>query len=75
MIESQQHSNIDESEMGQLHALHLNENAIAKVRASMPKGPSLTVCEDCGDDIPVERQLAVQGCTTCIYCKTRREKK
>jgi phage/conjugal plasmid C-4 type zinc finger TraR family protein len=73
-----QHSNMEEAEMGQLQALHLNMNAIAAHRAAMEKKaaqPSLAECEDCGDDIPEARQAAVVGCTTCIYCQTKREKK
>lgn len=73
-IESVQHSNIEESEMGQLHALHLNENAIAAVRAAMPTGASLEECVDCGEAIPLARRLAAQGCTRCITCQTIHER-
>jgi phage/conjugal plasmid C-4 type zinc finger TraR family protein len=72
-IESVQHSNIEESEMGQLHAMHLNLNAIDAVRARIPTGNSLAVCIDCGDDIPEARRLAAKGCTRCIVCQTRNE--
>lgn len=64
------YNNEEEAEMGQLHAIHLNLNAIAAIRNKIPKGPSLEECEDCGDDIPKERQLAVAGCTRCIHCQT-----
>jgi len=77
-IESYQHSNIEEGEMGQLHAMHLSMNAVAKHSAAMAKQaaqPSLEECEDCGDDIPEARRIAVPGCTTCIYCKALREKR
>lgn len=77
-IESLQHSNAEEAEMGQLQALHLNMNAIAAHRAAMAlqaKNPSLEECEDCGDTIPEARRVAVPGCTTCIYCKGLREKR
>ena len=36
-------------------------------------GESLTECEACGNDIPEERQQAVQGCTLCIACAEVRE--
>jgi RNA polymerase-binding transcription factor DksA len=68
-IESVQHSNIDESEMGQLHALHLNDNAIAAVRNSMPTGESLEYCTDCCESIPLARRNAARGCIRCIYCQ------
>jgi phage/conjugal plasmid C-4 type zinc finger TraR family protein len=74
-IESVQHSNIEEAEMGQLQALHLNFNAIDAVRARLKHGPSATECADCGEDIPENRRLAVQGCDTCIYCQTLKEKR
>lgn len=72
-IESYQHSNMEEAEMAQLHADHINSNAIAAVRSKIPKGPSLSECADCGDLIPVARQLASPGCQCCIYCQTARE--
>lgn len=75
-LESYQHSNIEEGEMGQLHALHINMNALAAHSAAMAKQaskPSLEECEDCGEPIPEDRREAVAGCTTCIYCKTLRE--
>ena len=69
-IESVQHSNISEEEMGVLHSIHFSENAIAAVRARMPSGASLFHCIECGDDIPEERRLAVIGCKHCIQCKS-----
>jgi phage/conjugal plasmid C-4 type zinc finger TraR family protein len=69
------YNNEEEAEMGQLHAIHLNMNAVAAIRKKIRTGPSLTECEDCGDDIPEARQLAVQGCTTCIYCQAKKERK
>jgi phage/conjugal plasmid C-4 type zinc finger TraR family protein len=69
-FESYQHSNIEEGEMGQLHALHLSLNAIARVQAKIPRGESLEECEDCGLDIPEERRKAAKGCIRCIHCQT-----
>ncbi len=77
-FEHTQHSNIEEAEMGQLQALHLNMNALAAHRAKMEAKallPSLSECEMCGDDIPEARQEAVAGCTTCVICQTKRERK
>ena len=69
-----QHSNISEEEMGQLHGLHINDNAIAAVRRNIKTGPSLVDCEDCGEAIAEERRVAVQGCTRCIYCQSAFER-
>lgn len=74
-FESYQHTNIEENEMGQIHALHLNENAIAAVRKNIRTGPSLEECEDCGEPIPEARRVAIAGCTTCIDCQSAREKR
>jgi phage/conjugal plasmid C-4 type zinc finger TraR family protein len=74
-IQSVQHENLEESEMGALHAIHLNENALAAVRARMGTGPSLEDCTDCGESIPEDRRLAVQGCLRCIHCQTIFERK
>lgn len=65
--------NFEESEMGQLHAIHLSENAIAKVRASLSTRPSLSHCIDCGEEIQEERRKAILGVTRCIYCQFQSE--
>lgn len=72
--ESVQHSNIAEEEMGQLHSIHYAENAVNAVRQRMRTGPSLSNCTLCGDDIPLARQMAVQGCRTCITCQSSIER-
>jgi phage/conjugal plasmid C-4 type zinc finger TraR family protein len=69
MNESVQGSNIAESDMGQLHSIHLAENAVARVQASMPQGPSRWDCVDCGDKIPEQRRQAAKGCSRCILCQ------
>ena len=69
------YNNEEESEMGQLHAIHLNMNAIAEVRRKMGTGPSLEECEECGEDIPKARQEAIQGCKYCVHCQEAFERK
>lgn len=70
-----QYNNEEESEMGQLHAIHLSLNAIAAAQRKLKTGPSLEFCTDCGDEIPQARRNAVAGCDTCIYCQAIRERK
>ena len=56
------YNNEEEAEMGQLHAIHNNMNAIANVRRQLEQQasqPSLTHCEECGDEIPKKRVHAV----------------
>jgi phage/conjugal plasmid C-4 type zinc finger TraR family protein len=70
-------SNMAEEEMGQLHAIHNNMNAVAAVRRQLEKQaaePSAEECEECGDEIPEARRLAVPGCKLCVFCKEKQER-
>ena len=71
------YNNEEEAEMGQLHAIHNNMNAIANVRRALEaqaSQPSLTHCEECGDEIPVKRQQLVRGVKLCVYCQQLQER-
>jgi phage/conjugal plasmid C-4 type zinc finger TraR family protein len=71
------YNNEEEAEMGQLHAIHNNMNAIAAVRRQLEKQaaePSAEECEECGDEIPEARRLAVPGCKLCVFCKEKQER-
>lgn len=73
-----QYNNEEEAEMGQLQAIHLNMNAVADVQRRLQEQalqPSLTECEDCGEDIPEPRRQAIKGCTRCVWCQELAEKK
>jgi phage/conjugal plasmid C-4 type zinc finger TraR family protein len=68
----------EEQEQAQVNALIQNANAVAAVQAALAKQrsqPSLSECEDCGEDIPEERRLAMRGITRCIYCQGLFERK
>lgn len=72
------YNNEEEAEMGQIHALHLNMNAIADVRKRLAKQaskPSAEFCEDCGEDIPQARREAIPGVQRCIHCQEARDKR
>lgn len=73
-VEGIQNENLEEAEMGQLHAIHNNMNAIAAVRAKIGTGPGLTHCAECGDRIPKARRLAVPGVQMCVDCQEYAEK-
>lgn len=47
----------------------------AQAAASRALGPSLEHCDDCGDEIPPARRLAAPGCTRCVQCQNKREKR
>lgn len=66
--------NLDETELGQLHALHIHENALAQIRANFKHGFGLSHCEDCGEEIPIARRTAVPGVTRCIECQVDSER-
>ena len=72
------YNNEEEAEMGQLHAIHNNMNAIANVRRALEaqaSKPSLTHCEECGDEIPVKRQQLVKGVRLCVFCQQLHERR
>ena len=71
------YNNEEEAEMGQLHAIHNNMNAIANVQRQLAKQalePSLEECEECGDEIPEARRLAIPGVRLCVFCKEKQER-
>ena len=45
------------------------EEAVELARSRMPRGESLTHCEECGESIPEARRLAVPGVRSCIECQ------
>lgn len=68
----------EEQEVAQLNSIISNQNAVAKVQEMLAKQrsqPSLSECEDCGEDIPEQRRLAMRGITRCIYCQELFERK
>lgn len=72
-----QYNNEEEAEMGQLHAIHNNMNAVASVRRALEeqsRQPSLTHCEECGDEIPKKRQELIKGVRLCVYCQQLNER-
>ena len=72
------YNNEEEAEMGQLHAIHNNMNAIANVRRALEQQasqPSLTHCEECGEEIPKKRQQLVPGVRLCVFCQQLAERR
>lgn len=50
------------------------EDAIKRARAQLPTGPSLTHCEECGEEIPAARREAVPGVRLCLACQDERDR-
>jgi len=44
-------------------------DAVARARGQLGRGPSRTNCEECGDTIPEARRNAVAGVRLCIVCQ------
>jgi phage/conjugal plasmid C-4 type zinc finger TraR family protein len=50
------------------------EDAIKRARAQLPAGPSLTHCEECGEEIPAARREAVPGVRLCVPCQSEHDR-
>ena len=67
-----QYNNEEEAEMGQLHAIHNNMNAIAAVQRALQAQAaqaSETECIDCGEEIPEQRRKMILGVQRCVFCQ------
>jgi phage/conjugal plasmid C-4 type zinc finger TraR family protein len=45
------------------------EDAVQRARSQLPRGESLSECEECGADIPEPRRRAVPGVRLCVDCQ------
>ena len=73
-----EYNNEEEAEMGQLHALHINMNAVAEVQRKLQKQaqtPSAEDCEDCGETIPEQRRTLIPGVQKCVSCQELLDKR
>lgn len=50
------------------------EDAVKRARDQLPRGESLTHCEDCGKEIPAARRDAVPGVRLCVACQEQQDK-
>ena len=51
------------------------EDAISRARDQLPRGQSLSHCEECDAAIPEARRQAVPGVRLCINCQAEHDKK
>lgn len=73
-----EYNNEEEAEVAQILSITQSLAAVNKVQEALAKQrlqPSLEECEDCGEEIPQERQKFVPGCTRCIHCQTLHERR
>lgn len=59
---------------GAVNAQAIVDDNIALAISLLPTGESLQYCIECGDEIPKQRRLALQGVKTCICCQTEIDK-
>lgn len=72
-----EYNNEEEAEIAQITALQANTVAVNEVRRQLEaqrQRPSAAECEECGEDIPKARQLAIPGVQLCVYCQERAER-
>lgn len=50
------------------------EDAVARVRSQLPRGESLSHCEECDAVIPQARRTAIPGVHLCVACQTEHDK-
>jgi len=50
------------------------EDAVSRARDQLPRGQSLTNCEECNATIPAARREAVPGVRLCVSCQTKLDK-
>ena len=50
------------------------EDAIARARSQLPRGESLTHCEECEAPIPEARRQAIAGVRLCVACQSEHDK-
>ncbi len=50
------------------------EDEVARARGCLPKGESLSECEECGESIPEARRAALPGVRLCRACQEELDK-
>ena len=51
------------------------EDAVSRARDRLPRGESLSHCEECNKSIPEARRAAVPGVRLCITCQAELDAK
>lgn len=49
------------------------KDAVERARGQLPKGESLTHCEECDKEIPLARRQAVAGVRCCVECQSAQD--
>lgn len=51
------------------------EDAVKRARDQLPRGESLTNCEECNKPIPPARREAIPGVRLCVACQAKQDAK
>ncbi|WP_163647643.1 DksA/TraR family C4-type zinc finger protein [Modicisalibacter sp. 'Wilcox'] len=51
------------------------EDAVERSRSQLPRGESLTHCEECDAPIPQARREAIPGVRLCITCQSEADRR
>jgi phage/conjugal plasmid C-4 type zinc finger TraR family protein len=65
---------LDEAEIAANHSIDLMFNATEAIRKKVYTGASLSHCEECGEEIPEARRLALKGVKKCVLCQEDAER-
>jgi phage/conjugal plasmid C-4 type zinc finger TraR family protein len=49
-------------------------DAVRLARSRLPNGPGEIYCQECGEEIPEARRLAMPGARLCVSCQSDRER-
>jgi len=50
------------------------DDEVRRARSALPRGNSLTHCEECGEPIPEARREALPGVRLCVACQEERDR-
>ncbi len=57
-----------------VNMMSMIDNYVDLARSQLPTGESFNNCIECGEKIPMARQLALKGVKHCIPCQMERDK-
>jgi phage/conjugal plasmid C-4 type zinc finger TraR family protein len=50
------------------------KDGVTRAVSRLPKGPSLSHCEECGAEIPDARRQAIPGVRLCVRCQEEEDR-
>ena len=66
---------MDEIDMAQVHQANELRWLLSAHAYALPSGEAASECEECEEPIPVKRRKAAPGCTRCLGCQERHERR